>query len=76
MFACPAVLPGRPVVSIEFGGAGGMPLARARTPGLELCGASMDVRIRGRREPALVLGAFLPQLRAAGGNTAAAPGGR
>lgn len=63
VFACPAIYPGRPSVTVEFRGSGGALLARARTPGLEMCGFSIDVRIRGRRQPPLALGTFLERVQ-------------
>ena len=63
IFSCPAIFPGRPVVTVQFRSARGAVLVRARAPGVEMCGGSIDIRVRGRREPALMAGAFLVRLQ-------------
>jgi hypothetical protein len=61
--SCPAMFPGRPAVTVQFRGARGAVLVSARSPGVETCGESIDIRVRGRREPALMTGAFLVRLQ-------------
>jgi hypothetical protein len=58
VYYCP-MIPYRPPTTFVFRGAGGVVLARARTPGHAACGGSFDYSVLGRPQKPVLAGHFL-----------------